>query len=223
MYCAHCGVELMKSTDRCPLCETPVHPMPAPETSAPCRGRLRRKTRLNLLFLALCLHVIAVVLATDLALNNGLSWSVYVMGAVVLVYFWVIFPLLVSKARECLSGALNFGLLAVYLWAIEQIAGGRWFLTLALPIVLTLYLFSQALTFLVKRYPRHALAISGGSWMMVGVFLLLLEAILHFTFGGEGLQWSPYVMVCFLTVGTFLLTLAFSPTLREKLEKRLFI
>lgn len=122
MYCAHCGVELMKSTDRCPLCETPVHPMPAPETSAPCRGRLRRKTRLNLLFLALCLHVIAVVLATDLALNNGLSWSVYVMGAVVLVYFWVIFPLLVSKARECLSGALNFGLLAVYLWAIEQIA-----------------------------------------------------------------------------------------------------
>jgi len=93
MYCIRCGVEMEDGEKQCPLCGTTVvHPdftgrvkdEMYPSGKLPTAAR-RSKIWQIILAVAFALAVTIVVLC-DLQINHAVSWSGYVIGALVVGY-----------------------------------------------------------------------------------------------------------------------------------------
>ena len=99
MYCVRCGVKLADSQKRCPLCDTVVfHPditqpegepmYPQDHYPEPPVQPLGLLTIVSALFLA----PIFITLLCDLQISGRISWSGYVIGALLLAYIAFILP-----------------------------------------------------------------------------------------------------------------------------------
>lgn len=162
-YCVHCGVELDPTAAACPLCATPVHdpgtprdttsPTPYPTRSStvelPGRGELA-------LLLTVILCAVAVVCGVlNIFLKPGRLWCLYVIGALLTVWFWLILPIFLPKLHRAAKVMLDGAVVALYLFLISLDLGGRtWYLGLALPIVLTQ---TAIVLTLVLCLPRHSI------------------------------------------------------------------
>ena len=102
-YCVNCGVELDPTARTCPLCQTPVvNPRQPVDTELPPPFPSRReevqpvnKLELALLLSAMLGSVAVVCGVLNLFfLNSGRPWSLYVIGAAVMLWIWLVPPLL---------------------------------------------------------------------------------------------------------------------------------
>ena len=104
MYCIKCGVELADSEKVCPLCGTPVfHPdLPCGQGEPPYppdhRPRVDEVSRAGVLFVLTVLFVLPAVISVlcDWRMGNGIVWSGYVVGGLVVLYVAVVLPLWLS-------------------------------------------------------------------------------------------------------------------------------
>lgn len=144
-YCVHCGVELDPTAAACPLCDTPVRDPQSPRdavsaTPYPTRSstvELPGKGELALLLSVILLAVAAVCGVLNVFLKPGRLWSLYVIGALLTVWFWLILPIFARKLPRAVKVALDGAAVALYLFLISVDLNGRdWYLGLALPIVL---------------------------------------------------------------------------------------
>ena len=115
-YCVNCGVELDATASFCPLCHTPVQnpnqpvdttsPRPYPqerkEVPPVARGQLAILLTTVLLSVAVCCWVL-----NRFFLPTQRLWSMYVIGAVVMIWIWAVPPMLIHK-----RGAFRLFLLA---------------------------------------------------------------------------------------------------------------
>lgn len=162
-YCVHCGVELDDTATACPLCATPVHDPQTPRDSTtpppyPTRSstvELPGKGELALLLSVILLAVAAACAVLNVFLKPGRLWSLYVIGALLTVWFWLILPLLLPKLPRAAKVLLDGAVVAVYLFLISLDLGGQsWYLGLALPIVLA----ETAIVLGLAVYlPRHSI------------------------------------------------------------------
>ena len=96
-YCVNCGVELNPSAKTCPLCGTPAwHPeLDAPPyfpaNSAAVQPASRREAAIlltaMLVSVSLCCGLLNLFLPTDR------PWSLYVIGAAVMLWVWFTLPM----------------------------------------------------------------------------------------------------------------------------------
>ena len=144
-YCVHCGVELDPTAAVCPLCETPVHDPKSPrDTTSPPPYPTRSSTvelpgkgELALLLTVLLCAVAAVCGVLNIFLKPGRLWSLYAIGALLTVWFWLILPIFQPKLHRAVKVLLDGAAVALYLFLISLDLHGRvWYLGLALPIVL---------------------------------------------------------------------------------------
>ena len=77
----------------------------------------------------------------------------------------------------------------------------------------------------LMRYTHNGeLYIFGGASLVMGGFMLLLEYLLHITFGLPGFgTWAFYPLIVFTLLGITLFLIALVRPLRESLEKQFFI
>ncbi len=231
MYCVKCGVELAESERACPLCGTAVyHPdLPAPSGAPTYPGRhpLRRTINrhaplypVTLLVIMICLQLTVL----DLHAGGGLSWSYYATGGLALLYIVAVLPLWFRRVNPVIFVPCDFAAVIAYIFGIDLMLDGGWFLSFAFPVVGVLGLITTAVITLCRYVRRGYFFIWGGAVIALGGYLVLLEMFIHITFAVEHFFfWSLYPLMGCLLLGAFLIVVGICRPLREALEKKFFL
>ena len=231
-YCVNCGVELADGEKFCPLCQTEVLNPRAPWQDPKVRPYppavehlMRRIDRRYLAALISTFLLIPafVALICDW-LNGDLSWSFYVIGALAMLEVWFILPLAAKRFHRLTFLALDGLAVTLYLLVIERIAGGSWFLPLALPISLTVSLLLLAAAYFFRKGAGRGLLMRLIIFLTsVGLLTVVIElAVDHYLRGVCRLGWSLFVVSPCVILAGALLILASRKNLKEEIQKRIF-
>ena len=227
-YCVNCGVKLDAAAKTCPLCQTPVwHPKnePVPDPFFPAQRAVVNPVSkagaallisVMLLSAALCCGLLNLLLAREH------PWSFYVIGAAVMLWVWIVPPLLLRRMPGFLRLTLDVAAVGVYVWLIAlSVDGLEWFFGLALPILGAACTIVFVLSFLLRGWQRSILT----SWTLgigaVGLFLLALEFFGDRYFYGEWTPgWSLIPAVVCAALMIPLIIVRRVPILREEVRRR---
>lgn len=228
-YCVHCGVELDEAARRCPLCGTEVHdpvcpvPADAPEffPTKPAEVAPVSKRMMGLLLTSMLASVAVCCIALNFFLRRDIPWSLYVVGATVMVWVWTAVPMLLRKLPLWIRLVLDVAAVGLYVWLISlALSGEVWFRGLAVPLIL----FSTVTVGVLGWLLRHghsvlttaALVISAAGIFCVGVEICC-DLFLH---GAISLSWSLVALACSVGFCIPLIVVRRVPSLREEVRRR---
>lgn len=231
MYCANCGVKLADSEKVCPLCQTKAyHPdLPVQEGSGlyPKNKQPKKQRRSawpQMILTAMFVLAMVIVLLCDLQVTGKVSWSGFVLGALVLGYVALVLPVWFRNPNPVIFVPCAFAAAALYLLYICLYTKGSWFLPFALPMTAAFGLIVTTVTVLVKYVKKGRLYIFGGALAALGGVMPLMEYLIANTFQiGHFALWSLYPMTALILVGGLLIFLAICRPARESMERKLFI
>ena len=231
MYCIKCGAELGISETACPLCKTKVcHPdiEIIKEEGLYPNGKypkIKAESKLvHIIFALLVLLPILITLICDFQFNHSVTWSGYVVGAIILGYVTLFLPQWFNKPNPAIFVPCDFAVTALYLWYINFAVGGSWFLSFALPTVIGVAVIVVTVSVLLHYLRRGRLFIFGGASIALGGLMLLLELLMSKEFAGvKFIGWSLYPLVTFVIFGGVLIFLGISHSARETMKRIFFI
>ena len=216
-YCVNCGVELDATARACPLCHTPVQnpnqpvdaELPPPFPSRRKEVHPTSKKELPLLISALFASVAVR------------PWSLYVVGAAVMLWLWMVPPLLLRGMPLWVRLLLDSCAVGVYVYLISiDLHGQRWFLGLALPIILTGGAIVTALGLILSR-GRSILSSVTLIIGAVGLFVVGIELFVDRWMGGSYEPgWSIVVATVCIALIIPLLVVRHRPALRDEARRR---
>ena len=229
-YCVNCGVELDDTARFCPLCHTPVLnpsqpvnisvPPPFPDERGEVPPAVKRDAAILLSSMLVSVAVCCGVL--NMFLKPERTWSVYVIGAAVMLWLWLVPPLLDRGMHVLFRLLVDVLAVALYVLFIAlNLDGWTWYMGLALPIILWggALLLLLGLTLWVKR--RSLLTTVTVLIGSVGVFLLGVELLID-RFLNQGWEpgWSLVVLTVCAGLVIPLLVVRRVPSLREEARRR---
>ncbi len=231
MYCVNCGVRLADTEKKCPLCGTQVyHPdLKQPDATPLYPEDYRQAKPINRWYIMLIVSILyllpmSICLACDLSIGGSISWSGYVIGGLLIFYAAFLLPSWFEHPNPVIFVPSTFGVIAAFLLYVSWRSGGSWFFTFGLPVTAAIGLMVTALVTLSRYIRRGRLYIYGGFTIAMGAFCVLLEILLHITFGLPGFgTWSLYPLVSLTLLGLAMIATAIFRPLREALEKRFFL
>lgn len=231
MYCVNCGVQLAETEKRCPLCNTvvdhpnferkPVQPLyPAGRFPAGQPRSLAVPIMLSTAFLM----PILITLLCNLQINGHVTWSGFVIGALLLAYVVLALPGWFRKPNPAALVFCDFFALDMYLLYINHAVGGIWFWGFGFPLVSAVGLITTAVVLLMRHCPAKGFYIFGGACIALGAFIPLLEYLINLTFArAHFIAWSLYPLVALVLLGLMLIFLGANSAVRHKLERKFFI
>lgn len=225
MYCVKCGVELAESERACPLCKTPVYYPEHKREELTFPEFTKIKERVNakgLYFMISGLFVIAIALALfcNWSIKQEISWSLYVLGALVLAYTVVILPGWFYKPSPVIFVPIDFAAAALYLWFIAYASGGEWFVSFGLPVIGFVALLVSAMVSILHYIKHGRLYVWGGALIAIALFMPVLEYLIHVNFVDHGrIYWAFYPMIVFGIFGLLLIVIAIVKPFKESLRK----
>jgi hypothetical protein len=233
-YCVHCGVQLAASEKDCPLCGTVVQDpfcawqkpeqMPYSETVEVKNTHIDRRYARQLMAMAMLIPIVIVMLI-DLVDGRGFGWSLLVSGTLVLIYCWIVVPILFKFSRPYAYILIDIISLSAYLLLIALITGGMgWYLGLVLPMLIWLSLVVMASVLAIRRLEMAPLYRAALVTLMTAAFLLGLELLinLHAEIGIR-LNWSFFAAIPLGVIALMLALLENNTPLKEEIKKHLFI
>lgn len=230
-YCVKCGVELASSEKSCPLCHTVVmHPEVKSgdgETLYPTFNHPKEKvSNGGLLFILTVIYICPAIIVAlcDLSINSAITWSGFVISALILAYVLFVLPIWFKKPNPVIFVPIDFATIGLFLFFINFHTDGKWFLTLALPITLAVCIIVTTVITLVKYVKKGYLYIFGGAVIATGCLTSLIELMINITFDISRFYfWSLCSFIpCFL-IGIALIVIAICKPLKESLKKKLFL
>ena len=231
MYCIKCGVKLSDNQRACPLCETVVfHPEIMPSNDDPLypaqqhpAPQTRPKGPLIVITTLFLLPLLITALC-DLQLNQAITWSGYVIGALLVTYVAMVLPFWFRQPNPVIFVPCGFAALGLFLLYISLATGGGWFLSFAFPVTGAVGLIVTAVVALLRYVGKGELYIFGGALAALGAFMPVMEFLLNLTFGfPQRLLWSVYPLVGLVLLGGMLIFLAICRPARETMERKFFL
>ncbi len=231
MYCINCGVKLGSTEHKCPLCGTvPYHP----DISRAVTDELYPKNQhpvtmvspLGALIVISCIFFLPMIitLLCDVRINGVVTWSGFVIGAIMLAYELIILPMWFKKPNPIIFVPCGFAAVGLYLLYINLATNGDWFLSFAFPVVGTVGAIISAVVTLTWLIRRGVLYIFGGAFIALGLFTPLMEFLMNYTFEiKHGLIWSYYPLIALVFLGGLLIFFAVCRPARESMERKMFI
>ncbi len=233
-YCVNCGVALEKSQEQCPLCGLevqnprepydPSYPKPYSSRIANVQSRVERRYAAIivsvLLLLACCVCVMADLVYAG---EDGLTWSVYPVGALLLLWVLILFPMCFAGVHPAAYVMLDACALLLYLYAINEMHPEvDWFLSLAVPQVL-LYGLLGLIDVLLWRTSRiRGLEKPGVVVASLGVALMGLEIMLDLFNDMEiHLDWSWFVIIPCMAIALILFIIERKQGIKDEIFRRL--
>ena len=229
-YCVNCGVELDGTASFCPLCHTPVvNPkqpvdMVSPKPFPTERGKVApvSKWELALLISAMLVSVSVCCAILNIFLPAERTWSLYVVGAAIMLWLWFVPPLLLRGMPLLIRLVLDVAAVGVYLLLIAiDLDGMVWYLGLALPIVLwggACVLFLGLVLGGGRRSILTTVTLLVGT---IGGFLVGTELLIdRFVHGVWGPSWSLVVLTICVALVIPLIVVRRIPSLREEVRRR---
>ena len=231
MYCVKCGVALGDTEKQCPLCGTPVyHPELVREEAEPLYPHDSMPPKqphpwgILLIVTILFLLPMSICVTADWSVNGQLNWSGYVVGVLLMLYTMFVLPSWFRKPNPVVFVPVSFGAIALFLLYVCLANNGSWFLPFAFPVTGFLCLLVTTVVVLARYVRKGLLYVFGGASLAMGGFMVLLEFLLHITFGLPGIgTWSFYPLIVFFLLGITLILIAIVPSFRESLSKKFFI
>ena len=231
MYCVQCGVKLADTEARCPLCGTRVfHPDIFREEGEPLYPAqkypkaIKRNFVLQVLLTAAFLLPFIIVLLCDMQFNSEITWSGYVMGALMIGYITVVLPSWFKKPSPAVFTPCTFAAVALYLLYINYAVNGSWFWSFGLPVVACLAAIAIPVFTLLYYLKRGKLFVFGGASIALGAFMVLMEALMVATFDGLYFKgWSLYPLISLAFIGGILIFLGAYRPARESMERLFFV
>lgn len=232
MYCVKCGVKLGDAEKKCPLCNTvPFHPeierktteASYPENSYPRQQQVSPLVAL-IIVSTMCLIPFIVTLLCDLQVNRSITWSGYVMGALIVGYVIFILPFWFKKPNPVVFVPCGFAVVGLYVAYINYACDGNWFLSFAFPLIGGVALVVTAVVVLVKYLKRGRLFVFGGAILALGAMSFPMEILINVTFGTDKFYfWSLYPISVSVILGGLLIFLAAYKPARELMERKFFV
>ncbi len=229
-YCVHCGVELDPTAPSCPLCQTPVvdpgspvdtqSPKPFPEDPGivPPVSRMELALLLSAMFLSvgLCCGLL------NLFFHNERWWSLYGMGLALVLWVWLVPPLVFRKMPLYLRLLLDAVGVGAYVALIAVELGGMdWYVGLGLPIILLGAAMVVGLGFFLGDRRRSLLSSLTMMIGSLGLFVVGVESFIDSYFHRElDLTWSVVVLAICVALVIPLIIVRRVPSLREEARKR---
>lgn len=231
-YCVNCGVELAESEKRCPLCQVEVvnpkapwvepRERPYPHHIDPIMRKVDRRYFASLIALLLVIPCVITMLL-DILANHGLSWSAYPIGAVALIYVFVLLPLYFKKYYTVRFLSADCAATLLYLFFIERMNNGHWFLAYGLPVTVSASVCMIALALVFTRTRASVLVRGGAILIAVGLFVVSIELFIELaTHGAIRLNWSFYPLVPCVILGVVAFILDHRENFKERIRRRLF-
>lgn len=231
MYCISCGVKLADSEKKCPLCGVEVfHPHLQRKQQEPLYPLSDNKEKevspwgIRLLVTILYLLPLVTVFLCDWPVNGEITWSGYVIGALLLCYVMVMLPLWFRHPNPVIFVPIDFAAVAVYLLYINWALKGNWFMSFAFPVTGFCALLVTAVVTLTRYVRRGRLYVFGGAAVLAGLFLPVMELLLYITFDPISFMgWSFYPMGALVLFGLLLIFLGICRPAREMMERKFFL
>lgn len=231
MYCINCGVKLADTEKKCPLCGITVY---HPELKQPEAKPLYPKDRypkksgaflLGHIITAACyLLLLSSVLVINLQFSYAVTWSGYVIGALLVSYVWFVLPRWFDPVNPVIFTPCYFAAAILYLLYIDLYTGGGWFLSFAFPVAGGIGLIVTAVVVLRRYLKKAALFIFGGASLLFGGLTMLAEYLMQETFLMiRFIGWSYYPVLVFGLLGITLIVVGIFRPAREALERKFFI
>ncbi len=149
-------------------------------------------------------------------------WSLYVIGAAVMLWIWLVPPLLMRGMHLLLRLLLDITAVAIYVYLISLDQNGTpWYLGLGLPIILWGGAVVLLLGLVLRVYRRSlitSVTIVIGS---AGVFAVGVEAFVdRWLHGAWSPSWSLVVLAVCVGMVIPLIIIRRVPSLREEVRRR---
>jgi hypothetical protein len=232
-YCVNCGVELEAALKSCPLCGTEVinpkkEEAPSEKRSLPeIRDEYRKVDRVFWInFISLLVVVpIATCLICDMLYNESLTWSLYVVAGVEILWAFSISPFLFKKFSYIKMVSADMAGVLIGLFFLELLSPAKgWLLEIALPLVVYCYLAWLLILWLTKKKLLRRLAIGSSYALAIGVMVIFLEVLLDLASSSAvTLTWSWFIIAPCLSVAALLLLLDHNKRVKQELKKRLHV
>ena len=232
-YCVNCGVELKQSEKRCPLCDTLVL---NPNTIGDIKQQEPQKEYeridtvhvdyrlLSTILSVLLIIPIAVTLICDIVQTHKITWSLYVLGASILVFVTLFLPAFFRNKRPYKFIIADAVAAFLYLLLINYMTGGGWAFRLALPMCAVTMVLSLILAAAIRNKKIDRLIKISIFVVMVGFFALCTEVIINDAFGrAMSLVWSHFVMIPCAVLSIVFIIINTQKKLKEELRKKLFM
>ena len=225
-YCVNCGVELHPGAKVCPLCQTPAwnpdlsapsyFPTKPPEVLPVSKREAALLLTAMLASVSLCCGLLNWILPTER------PWSLYVIGAAVMLWIWLVPPMLARRLPAFFKLTADVAAVGVYIWMISiDLNGGHWFRGLALPILGWICVIVFLLSFLLRDRRRSVLSAISLCIGAVGLLTLGIEFFIdRYLRGVWQPQWSLVVLVICVAVIIPLRIVRHVPSLREEAQRR---
>lgn len=231
MYCIKCGIELSPGQAYCPICSTkvchtdfPVDQSLAPYPVKPFQSEAYNRKGLMFVITVLSALTALLPLLLEHMLFDMVSWSAYVSSSLVLGYVLLLLPLWFQNPNPIIFVPCDFAAIGSYLFFINWMGGGKWFLSFALPVTVMLGFIVTALTVLLHCLRRGRLYIIGGGLIGLGMFAVYLEFFIWFTFQpARFIFWSLFPLVALGTLGIMTIIIAIVKPFKESLRKYFYM
>lgn len=229
-YCVNCGVELDLTAKSCPLCQTPVlnprqpvaEDLPPPFPSRRAEVEPVSKRELALLITAMLASVAVLCgLLNIFLIHSDRAWSLYIIGAAMTLWVWLVPPLLLRGMPLWLRLGLDTIAVDVYVYLISIDLHGRdWYVGLALPIILAGGAIVMVVGFFISR-GRSILSSVTTIIAAIGVFIMTIEFFTdHWLAGCYQPSWSFVVATVCIALVIPLLVVRHRPALRDEVRRR---
>ena len=235
-YCVNCGVELAQSEARCPLCGVevvnPADPVTQGRGPRPYPHRIERinmqvNRRYTAAFLSLLLLIpVFITIFTDAVTGGGLSWSMHVVGGALVLFTWLLLPMLLKKAHAYICILLDGFAVLLFLLLIEFIVGKQeWVVPLGLPLTALATLYALLIAFLasanrtIDLFIKTAIALTA-----IGIVVVGVECIIRLSTGGPLLlRWSMYALFPCIVLSGVLVMLNKRAQFKSELKRRFYV
>lgn len=226
MFCVKCGVELADSERKCPLCNTPVYYPDLSELTERTYPKYKKAGEhsngkgINFVIAVGYLLAVAICILCDVEMNSSIGWSDFVLGGAILSYVVIFLPLWFKKPSPAIFVPCDFLAAALFLFYINLRLKGSWFLSFAMPVTAFVGLVVCMVVILSYYIRAGYLYIYGGASILFSLFFIVMEMLLHMTFGiSHAMFWSFYPSTAFFIIGISLIVIAIVPTFKESLRK----
>lgn len=231
MYCIYCGVKLADTEKQCPLCGVKVyHPELKQGEGEPLYPRNRypapqvNSRAAHIVVTTIFLLPLLITLLCDIRVNYTVTWSGYVVGALILAYVMLVLPFWFKNPNPVIFVPCCFGVLELYLLYINFATGGSWFLSFAFPVAGCIGIVVTAVVTLLRYVPQGALYILGGAGIFLGLLMPLVEYLSFVTFHlTRFAAWCIYPATALVLLGGMLIFLAICRPARETMERKFFL